>query len=134
MRIYLSYKYSGEDPSGLKTILEEIDSEIKAKGHKTFIFFRDSQAWGKKKVELSEVMSIAFSEIKKSDMFILYWASSDKSEGMLLEAGYAKAVGKKIILFLKKDARAIFTKTIADKIIEFDDIIDLKKKLSSTEL
>jgi len=51
---------------------------------------------------INEIIHQAFDEVKKSDAIIALIESEEKSEGMLLEIGYAKAVGKKLIVVIKK--------------------------------
>jgi hypothetical protein len=67
--------------------------------------------------------------LKKSDVFFAFVESNEKSEGLLLEAGYAKAQNKKIILAIKKDVNLRFLRAIADSIVEFEDMNDLKEKM-----
>jgi len=51
---------------------------------------------------IDQVIKQAFIEIEKSDAIIALGESEEKSEGMLLEIGYAKAKNKKLILAIKK--------------------------------
>jgi hypothetical protein len=45
---------------------------------------------------------------------------------MLLEIGYAKALGKKLVLVIKRWINLRFLRSLADEIIEFDSIEDIK--------
>jgi nucleoside 2-deoxyribosyltransferase len=51
---------------------------------------------------IDQVIKQAFIEVKKSDVILAFIESEEKSEGMLLEIGYAKALGKKLVLVIKR--------------------------------
>jgi len=50
---------------------------------------------------------------------------------MLLESGYAKASNKIIILAIKKGFNLRFLRSIADKLIEFENISNLKEEIKN---
>ena len=131
MRFYIAYKFLGSDKDKLKSTLANITSMIEENGHESFIFYRDYQKWGKVKTSEDQIIMKAFTELKKSDVFFAFVENKEKSEGMLLEAGYAKAQNKKIILAIKKDINLRFLRSISDVIIEFGTLNDLRKKLQS---
>jgi hypothetical protein len=131
MRYYISYKFLGLDKEELKKKLNVISSAIEEMGYGSFIFFRDKQNWGTIQMSIDEIIKSAFFEINKSEVFFAFVESDEKSEGMLLEAGYAKASNKKIILAIKKGIDLRFLRSIADTIIEFDDFSSLKEKIKS---
>lgn len=129
MRYYIAYKFQGSDKDKLKENLNFISSSIEKVDHTPFIFLRDIQKWGSVKRTTDEIISSAFLEIKKSDVFFAFIENDEKSEGMLIEAGYAKASNKKIILAIKKGINLRFLKSIADTIIEFEDISELENRI-----
>jgi hypothetical protein len=129
MRYYIAYKFLGSDGEELKEKLNTISSVIEEAGHNPFIFFRDIKKWGAIKMSPDDIINSAFVELKKSDAFFAFVESDEKSEGMLLESGYAKASNKKIILAIKKGINLRFLRSIADTIIEFEDLSDLKEKM-----
>ncbi len=69
-------------------------------------------------------------KLKKSDSLLIFLLSKEKSEGMLLEVGIAKAFDKKIILLKKKDIKIGLLKDVADNIIEFESLKDLEFKFN----
>jgi nucleoside 2-deoxyribosyltransferase len=48
---------------------------------------------------------------------------------MAMEAGYAKALGKKLIMVVKEGASSPRVRSICDLYIEFEDTSDLKEEL-----
>jgi nucleoside 2-deoxyribosyltransferase len=129
MKYYISYKFSGEDKEKLKEILSEISSIIESHNNETFVSYRDIGKWGEISMDSEEIITKALAELRNTDCILCLVFSSEKSEGMLLETGYAKALGKKVIVAKKNDARIIFLKDIADDLIEFNTYEDLKEKL-----
>lgn len=131
MKIYLVYKFSGVDKEILRKKIEVVSDSLEKLGHKTFAFFRDMNKWGEISMPIKETFENAFSEIKKSDAVFVIIDDNDKKEGMLLEIGFAKAMGKKIYLAIRNDVERFFAlRAIADDIIEFDDIDDLEGLIS----
>ena len=57
--------------------------------------------------------------------------SEEKSEGMLMEIGYAWGRDKKLILAINKDVKNTHLREFADTIIEFSDINELYEKLKN---
>ncbi len=102
MRYYIAYKFLGTDKKILKNNLKTLCDKIEDNGDTTFIFYRDMQDWGEISMPIDEVIRQAFVEVKKSDAILAFIESEEKSEGMILEVGYAKALGKKLVLIIKK--------------------------------
>ena len=128
MKIYITYKFSGEEPDSIKNKLLQIDEILKNKGYETFIYFRDIQNWHTDNADAKQIMSNAFSEMKKSDAVLCFVDNQHHSEGMLLEAGYAKALNKKLIVAVKQGAKSFLLKGIADHLFEFKDFDDFSEK------
>lgn len=129
-KIYLAYKFKDSDPVLLKQKLEELSKIVEETlSYKTFIFFRDAQDWGKIKMPIKEVVKKAYKAIEKCDSILV--EASEKANGVYFEVGYAKALKKKIIIVHKKGTEANFLEACADKVVEYKDLDDLKKKLKS---
>ncbi|HII14888.1 MAG TPA: hypothetical protein HA362_01095 [Nanoarchaeota archaeon] len=83
-------------------------------------------------IPVNQVIINAFAELKKCDGFFAFVESDEKSEGLLLEAGYTKALGKRIVLAIKKGVNLRFLRAIADKVIAFESLDELKGKIKET--
>ena len=129
MKVYIAYKFSGNDLEKLKSNLIEFDKVIKKLKHHSFIFFRDVQNWVKGNSSAKSIITEAFENIKKCDVILAIIESPEKSEGMLLECGYGKALGKKIIVASKPEGRAFLLKAMADTFFEFNNLNDFELKL-----
>lgn len=128
MKIYLAYKFKEKDPAELKKKLEELSKVVeKSLNCETFIFFRDAQNWGEKKMDIKEVADKAMEHLKECDAILV--EASEKANGIYFEVGYAKALGKKVIIVHKKGTEASFLESAGDVSIQYENFENLGKKL-----
>jgi nucleoside 2-deoxyribosyltransferase len=130
MRIFVSYRFTGEDPDQLRTVIHEICSSLENAGHQTFCSFWKGDFYKENKFTHKQILNYALDELERSDMYLAFVKSEDKSEGMLIEAGYAIAKNKKVYLAIKKGIRTTFIREMADKIIEFETLDELYQALN----
>ena len=128
MKIYLAYKLSDRNLEEVKERLLEIDKVVKKLGHETFIFVRDIQNW-KPNGEPKLIMEKAMENMRKCDAILSIIETQEKGEGLLLESGYMKALGKKVIVASKPEGRAVLLKGMADGVFEFNDMKEFEEKL-----
>ena len=128
-KFFISYKFTGENPAELERILLEISNILKKSGHKVYSASKDEKLFIEEKFIAKQILNHALKEIDNADCILVFAKSNEKSEGMLIEIGYALAKKKKIILAMKEGVNFYFTEDIADKVIEFSDIKDLLIKL-----
>ena len=133
MRVFLSYRFTGEDPKILNEILHSICNSLEKAKHNNFCSFWSEDLYKKNKFTNKQILKHALDELEKSDVYLAFVKSEEKSEGMLLEAGYALAKKKKIYLAIKKGIRTTFLREIADKVIDFENLDELYEKLGKLE-
>lgn len=129
MRIFIAYKFSGVDHHTLRNQLTAISDAITKEGHESFIFFRDREKWGDVTLTIDEIITGAFEELSRCDAVLVMQQGNEKSEGVLLEAGYAKALQKMLVVAVSTDAHRRLLTAIADHVVIFDDVNDLLPKL-----
>jgi len=129
MRIFIGHKFRNVDKGGLKEKIEKISFLLEKRGYQAFNYFRDKEDWGLKTFPPDKVMQEAFEELKKCDVFLVFIDSPEKSEGISLESGFARALGKKIILLISKDCSEPKLESIADQVIRFDNWQNIGDKL-----
>jgi|TARA_B100002003_G_scaffold251555_1_gene295822 nucleoside 2-deoxyribosyltransferase len=129
MKIYIAYKLSGVDREQLQKRLESISKTIEETGNKSFIFMRDIQDWQPGDIGPKEIMDKAMKEMRNCDAILSIIETQEKGEGLLLESGFMKALGKKVIIATGPNGRGFLLKAIADELIEFENEGDLKEKL-----
>ncbi len=127
MKCFVSFKFSGENIEELERTLKHICNLIDIKGHKTYCSFWDKDIFAKKNYSHKQILSHALKELDNSDCIVIFIKSEDKSEGMLLETGYALAKKKKIILIIKRGIKTSYIRELADIVIEFDNLKELRE-------
>jgi nucleoside 2-deoxyribosyltransferase len=132
MKIFVSNKFKKENKKILRRKLEKILSSLEKAGHKTFNLFRDMN-WKVKELPPGKAISLAFEKIKKCDAILVLLDDRKETQGIYLEIGFAKALGKKIILLIFDRLSFPTLEAIADKIIRFNKFEDIERKLSNIE-
>jgi nucleoside 2-deoxyribosyltransferase len=130
MKCFISYRFTGEDPKELEETLKHVCNLLIKVGHSHYCSFWDGVDNGlfeKNDFTNKQVLEYALNEIDKADCVVVFIKSENKSEGMLMEIGYALAKKKKIFLLIKKGVKTTFVRELADEIIEFDNLTELKK-------
>lgn len=100
MKAFLAIKYY--DDMRNKNLIETICKSFEKQNIEMFAFARNIQNYGPCNMSGDEVMSLAFSEIKKSDIFII--DASELSIGIGIEAGVALSNNVPIYLIADKNA------------------------------
>ncbi len=129
MKIYIAYKFVGENPDELEITLTKISNILKKLGHEVYSAFMDEDLFMKKKFTLKQILNHVLKELDTCDCILVFVRSNEKSEGMFIEIGYALAKRKKIILAIKKGVNLSFTEDIANQTILFQDTEELNRKL-----
>ncbi len=130
MKIFISYRRTGEDPEELKEVIHNIFTNLEKAGHTPFCSFLKDDLFKKNKFTHKQILEYALNELDKSDICLAFVKSENKSEGMLLEIGYALAKKKKFVLAIKEGVRTVFIREMADQTIEFETLDQLYSKLS----
>ncbi len=97
-------------------------------------FFDEDLPIRSKNFKPHEFVTDAFKTIDTIDMQLVIINSEIKSEGMILEMGYAIAKGKKIIVAIQEGIENTYLPGIAHEVIIFNSIEDLTKKISQFHL
>lgn len=127
MKYFIAHKVSGEDHIQLEKEIKIICSAIKKSGHQYYCSFLDDKMRSNK--NKNNLLENAFNKIDEADGIMLIVKSEDKSEGMLIELGYALAKGKKVILLIHNNVKKTYLREISDSVVEFSNINELSKKL-----
>ena len=129
MRVYVAYQLAGHSVKKQSARLKEISEIIKEIGLESFIFLKDIQNWNPSGISPKEIMKKAEENMRKSDIILAVLETAKKSEGMLLECGYMKALGKKLIVASRTHEGGVLLKALADNVFEFSDNETFKKGL-----
>jgi nucleoside 2-deoxyribosyltransferase len=134
MKIFIAYKFTGEDINELRQTLSEICGVLHDSGYSTYCSIEQEDTFQKQGHTHQQIIKSALNELSSSDALLAYVNSSSRSEGQLMELGYAMAKDKPIILAYKKGVNVHSSKAVADRLIEFADHTDLLKKLAELKI
>ena len=134
VKISISYKFSGEDPEIIEKNLGLIRNLLEEKGFEVFSTFWKSDYYKKNNFNHTEIIKDFLSNLNESDIQFVFDNSQEKSEGLFIETGYAYAKKKYIILAIRDNVKRKFLEGLANEVIKFNSIEDLKNKLEKLEI
>jgi nucleoside 2-deoxyribosyltransferase len=128
MKIFIGQAVTGENLDILKEECFKIQNIISESGNESYCTINPKKELNEKTAK--EWLIHAFEEIDKRDTFLAIIRSEKRSEGLLIEIGYALSKKKRLIVVIKKDIRdKTYIDELADYVIEFENIEELNKKL-----
>lgn len=131
VKAVISYKYTGESLERLERMLTVVCDSLHERGIESFcIQFAKRQGEIEQKTP-AEMMQDAFREIDSADMLFVVQSSRDRSEGMLMEVGYAIARGVQVVVATHKSVRNTYLPHMTDQRISYTDLEDLKTKIAN---
>ncbi len=120
---YFGIKYYKDNSN--KSKIDSIAGALLSEGIETICVARDIGKWGAVKLSSQELMSLTFNEIDKSDFVIL--EMTEKGVGLGIEAGYAIAKQKPLVVLIKRELELSNTmKGIANFVIPYQRPEDIK--------
>jgi nucleoside 2-deoxyribosyltransferase len=120
---YLGIKYYADNSN--KALIEQLSSALELAGYRSFCVARDLEQWGNVSLTPQKMMSLTFEQIEQADIVVL--DMSEKGVGLGIEGGYAKALGKKLIITLDSKFELSTTmQGIADTVLTYDDASIIK--------
>ena len=125
MKIQLAYRFTGENEQVLLEQLKKIKSILEKNKHSTYIPILDLN----RPTEKKDLFLNTLKKLDSADAILALIKSNEKSEGMLMEIGYAWGKNKKLIIAINKDVKNTHMREFADILIEFSDIDNLYEKL-----
>jgi nucleoside 2-deoxyribosyltransferase len=125
MKIYITHTFKGTEN---KPEIENLCRIVRESGAVDFSFIRDVENYQKIFTDPHDIMSQAKKAITDCDA--LLFDTTDLSPGKAIEAGIAYQLNKKIIVIFKKGSEKWNTVLgIANLVIEYDQIEDIKTPL-----
>src|SRR3989344_6271964 len=124
MKIFITSSFGDS-----KENIERLCGIVRDAGFEDFSFIRDIEKYQKIFNNPKELMQRAREEIEKSEALLI--DMTDKPTGRAIEAGIAYALGKKVIVIMKRGTQIKdTTRGVADLIIEYDNLEDISIKLA----
>ena len=94
MKVVLSIKFHPDQTNQAR--IEAILSAVEAQGMQTLCVVRDLEHWGLRHFAPAELMRLTFAELEACDLLLVDLA--EKGVGVGIEAGYAFALGKPVVV------------------------------------
>lgn len=132
-KIFICYALEKDFLSELEERLNQITLGAFDNGWSAYAHIRDEQNWKFHNEPIGIIIDKSFKSIASSDLVILDLTSKNNSKrtGLNIEAGYAKALGKKIIALYHISERPNMTTDIADIEISYSEISEIRPKIAS---
>ena len=122
LRMFVTAPFLNEET---KDQINYLCSLVKKAGFIDYCFSRDEKEFA----DAQEMMSRAKEEIEKSDCLLI--DMTDKPTGRALEAGMAYALGKKVVVIMKKGTQIKdTTRGVSTLVIEYNNIDEIVAPLS----
>lgn len=119
---YIGIKYYEDNRN--QPEITQLSRQLEQSGYKTVCIARDVEKWGAVHLPPPELMQHTFTEIDRSDLIVM--EMSEKGVGLGIEAGYAYAKGKYLLIVLKNERELSSTMAgIASKIIRYRSLEQL---------
>lgn len=127
----MAYCLEEDSLTELKDRIQIISRAIEKAGGHTFAHIRDEQNWKPHFGELKTTLKKCFYEITNSDVVVLDFTRYENriGTGISIEAGYAKALNKKIISIAQQNDRPKMISELVETEIHYSDYDELYEKV-----
>jgi uncharacterized protein YqgQ len=132
MKIFVAYRFTGEDINELEIILSRIKSILESKGGDIFCSLFLEEHFKNEGFSSQEIYDYCSQQLKKHGIILFFIKSEDKSKGMEIELEEAIKNNKKIILVIRKNLHFAKFRNAAHQTIEFNELSDLYDLLAKT--
>lgn len=133
-KIFVSFKFTGEEPVELMKNMSAVIGALREKGYKVYCNIESEERYQKEKLTAKQIFEDTLPNLDSSDAVFVFNNSDLRSEGMLIEIGYALAMKKPIIMAAKKGITANSSKAVSTSVIEFESVDDLVQQIKTLEI
>lgn len=130
---FIAYRHTGEDILELEKRVSTIDMALAAKGIKSYATLSDEGEFQDNNISAGQIMDRAFQKIAAMDGLFVLIADSSKSEGQLMEIGFALALKKPVVVARHKDA-VTYVHELTNLSFEYTDMTDLSIKIQELDI
>ncbi|MBI4175528.1 hypothetical protein HY523_02830 [Candidatus Berkelbacteria bacterium] len=130
MKIFVSYRYTGESTTTLNTLLTAVKNGLEQNGMESFCSFFFEDHYRSHGFTSRQIMDHAFTELGAANNLLVILTSDEKSAGMLLEVGYAIARSIPIILAIREDVPNGYLRDMTEHHFLWRDETDLQDQLA----
>jgi len=131
MGYFIGYRHTGADPDRLEQLLPAVRDAIESSGEDAYCTYFDEEKFQRSGYRPNDIMQHAFEKIDSLGGLFVVMDGPDKSEGMLIEAGYCLA--KNIVFIVaKRSGVSTYLDQLTVKSFEYNDVEDLVQKIGET--
>jgi hypothetical protein len=124
-KIFISYRFTGENIILLEDVLSNIKASLEDTGNSVFCSYFLENFFQNKHFSTRKIYEYCEDELKKSEFFFAFIKSKEQSKGMFNESNLAHKLGKKYVLAIPPNLDFDDFREKADKIIEYDSYNEL---------
>ncbi len=130
---FIAYKFSGEDMMTLSRRIRTVQEALATHGIKAYATLAEEERFKEKQLTIKQIFDLAFQKINAADGLFVLQAGNERSEGQLVEIGYALAKNKPIIVARKLGVKS-YIHEFASHDILYTDLADLSRKIQDLAL
>lgn len=83
MKLFLGYKFTGEDPEELKVTLKAICSSLENAGHSFYCSLWEEEFYKKNNYTADQIYEHSLKKMRECDSFLAFVKSNDRSKGWI---------------------------------------------------
>lgn len=129
--IFISYRFTGENPAKLEYILGGMRKSLQSAGHSVICSFYYEDFFKKNCFTASQIYHYMLERQGESDVFMALVKTLDRSNGMLMESEKAIKLNQRYVLAIKKGLYIRELNEAADEIINYEDFEGLFRALNN---
>jgi nucleoside 2-deoxyribosyltransferase len=133
MRGFISYRFTGADPADVDALLAPVSASLREAGHDVYVNFYDHDLQSlaaKETLDPEDYIFRALAFMDECDFVIVLLNSDEKSEGMLIEVGYALARGIPVVVAIKEGVTRTYLPRLSTTHFSWKENDDLVRSLS----
>ena len=124
-KIFLAYRFTGEDPKELEIVLGNIRNSLHVAGQEVVCTFWLSDFFKRNNFSIDQKYEYGLQKVDECDIFLAFVKSADASKGMQMESQRAVERNKQYVLAIKEGLKFPEFRSAAHKIIEYSQLTDL---------
>jgi nucleoside 2-deoxyribosyltransferase len=132
-KYFIAYRYSGEDQDVLQERIGIVVNALRRAGIEAYCNLFDQHEYDAQKLSAGKIMEKAFQKLDESDGLFVLIASNEKSEGQLMEVGYARKAGLPIIVAVREGVNT-YVPEVSTIVIHWREHDDLASQLETLTL
>ena len=129
MKYFISYKFTGIDETTLKETIGLVCSKLEEIKVDYYCTLADEDFFKTQGFGVKEIFTHALKKLDECNAVLTIVDTESKSEGLLIEAGYAKAQNKPIFLAKRKGVYTHSLNGVATTIFEYESFENLCENL-----